>query len=98
MKVNESVKCAFHEVDAHNIVPVWEASSYEEYAARTIRPKIQKKLDEFFTDFPEMTKCNPWSHSYKPTKIDWISIIKDIVKNDADENKYEIKWVYPGKL
>ena len=31
-----------HEVDAHNVVPVWEASNKREYAARTIRPRITK--------------------------------------------------------
>ena len=28
---------AMHEVDAHNVVPVWAASDKREYAARTIR-------------------------------------------------------------
>lgn len=37
----------FHEVDAHNVVPVWEASDKREYGARTIRSKIHKKLPEF---------------------------------------------------
>ena len=36
-----------HEVDAHNVVPVWEASDKRETGARTIRPKIHKKLPEF---------------------------------------------------
>ncbi len=44
---NLSPKVPFVEVDAHNIVPVWEASPKLEYAARTIRPKIQAKLPEF---------------------------------------------------
>jgi deoxyribodipyrimidine photo-lyase len=30
----------FHEVDAHNVVPVWVASDKREYGARTIRPKV----------------------------------------------------------
>ena len=38
----------FHEVDAHNVVPVWEASNKREYGARTIRTKIHKNLQEFF--------------------------------------------------
>ncbi len=37
----------FHEVDAHNIVPVWEASQKRETGARTIRPKIHKQLGEY---------------------------------------------------
>jgi deoxyribodipyrimidine photo-lyase len=39
-------------VDAHNIVPCWEASDKQEYAARTIRPKIQRQLVDFLTPFP----------------------------------------------
>ena len=41
-----------HEVDAHNVVPAWEASDKQEYAARTIRRKINGRLDEFLTEFP----------------------------------------------
>ena len=38
-----------HQVDAHNVVPVWEASNKKETGARTIRPKIHKKLPEYLT-------------------------------------------------
>lgn len=41
-------------VDAHNIVPVWIASEKQEFSARTIRPKIQKFLDEFLQPFPKL--------------------------------------------
>ena len=37
-------------VDTHNIVPVWEASNKEEIGARTLRPKIVKKLNLFFVE------------------------------------------------
>lgn len=40
------------QVDAHNIVPCWEASPKLEVGARTIRPKIHEKLDEFCTPIP----------------------------------------------
>jgi deoxyribodipyrimidine photo-lyase len=43
-------------VDTHNIVPLWEASEKKEFAAYTIRPKIQKKLKDFLTDFPKVQK------------------------------------------
>ena len=36
-----------HEVDTHNVVPVWEASDKRETAARTIRKKIHTKLPEY---------------------------------------------------
>lgn len=41
-----------HEVDAHNIVPVWEASNKLEFAARTIRPKISRLLPTYLEPFP----------------------------------------------
>lgn len=42
------------QVDAHNIVPVWQASDKKEFAARTLRPKINKQLSSFLTDFPSL--------------------------------------------
>ena len=50
------------QVDAHNVVPVWETSDKQEYAARTIRNKVTSKLDKFLTDFPPVVK-----HDIKPT-------------------------------
>ena len=46
-QVSEKINIPFHEVDAHNVVPVWEASQKREYGARTIRSKIHKHLPEF---------------------------------------------------
>jgi deoxyribodipyrimidine photo-lyase len=43
----------FEQVDTHNIVPCWVASDKQEWAARTIRPKIQKHLPHFLTEFPK---------------------------------------------
>ncbi len=40
------------EIDAHNIVPVWIASNKREFAARTIRPKINALLQHFLYDMP----------------------------------------------
>lgn len=47
---------AFVEVDAHNIVPVRKASEKKELAARTIRPKINKVLDEYLEPFPYLSE------------------------------------------
>ena len=43
---------AFHEVDAHNVVPVWQASDKRETGARTIRGKIHRHLPEFLQVWP----------------------------------------------
>lgn len=45
---------ALLEVDAHNIVPCWVLSGKKEFAAYTLRPKLQRLLDEFLTEFPAL--------------------------------------------
>lgn len=37
------------QVDAHNIVPCWQASPKLEYAARTMRPKINNQVGTTIT-------------------------------------------------
>lgn len=63
--VASRLSCAFYEVDAHNIVPCWLASPKQEYAARTIRPKLNALRSEFLTDFPE-PKCRHQSDTLPP--------------------------------
>ncbi|MBF0315752.1 MAG: deoxyribodipyrimidine photo-lyase [Oligoflexia bacterium] len=43
-------------VDARNIVPCTLASSKEEYAAYTIRPKIKNLLPDYLEDYPPLKK------------------------------------------
>lgn len=63
------LSCSVHcspfalQVDAHNVVPCWEASNKLEYAARTIRGKITKLLPEFLTEFPPVD-----THPHPSTK------------------------------
>lgn len=49
------------QVDAHNLVPCWEASPKLEYGARTIRNKIHNQLNNYLTEFPPVSK-----HPHKP--------------------------------
>jgi deoxyribodipyrimidine photo-lyase len=48
---SERMNCPLIQVESDVIVPVEEASSKEEYAAATFRPKINKKLDHFLIPF-----------------------------------------------
>lgn len=41
------------EVDGHNVVPARFVSDKQEYAARTIRPKLHRVTGEFLEDYPE---------------------------------------------
>ena len=51
--VLEKISIPYYTVDAHNVVPAWVVSQKTEFAAYTIRPKINKLLPEFLDDFPE---------------------------------------------
>jgi len=53
-KVASGINVPFFEVDAHNVVPCWEASKKQEYAAHTFRPKLSRFLPEFLTEYPEL--------------------------------------------
>ncbi len=77
-----------YEVDAHNIVPCFFVSDKPEYGAYTIRPKINKQLNDFLEPFPELPQqdntpvslpANNWEQIYqslqvnnKVAPIDWI--------------------------
>ena len=68
--VADRLSVPLHLVDAHNVVPVWRASDKQEYAARTIRPKLQRLLPEFLTDLPAMERhAVPWAGDVPA--IDW---------------------------
>lgn len=80
------------QVDAHNIVPIWIASDKQEYAARTIRNKINSKLDEFLTEFPPVIQ-HPYKASQSPEAIDWKKALKSI---NVDKSVGEVDWIKPG--
>ncbi len=42
-----SIRVPYVEVDAHNMVPCWVISDHQEFAARTIRPKIFRMMDKY---------------------------------------------------
>ena len=48
-QVTEKLSIPFEEVDTHNVIPVWVTSEKKEIGARTIRPKIHRKLPEYLT-------------------------------------------------
>lgn len=81
----------FYEVDAHNIVPVFYVSQKEEFAAYTLRPKINKHLEEFLTEMPEppVQKLNGISAG----DINWSEIYKQL---RVDDSIKEAGWITPG--
>ena len=92
-KVLNQTKVPFYQIDAHNIVPVWKASSKKEYAAYTIRKKIHNNLDQFLTDYPSLIK-----HPYGNIRKNDISY--DNIANGLkiDFSVQEVDWLVPGEI
>ncbi|XP_056329368.1 CPD photolyase [Danio aesculapii] len=82
----------FIQVDAHNVVPCWEASKKLEYGARTIRGKITKHLQEFLTDMP-LVDTHPYSASRAAKIVDWEEVLSSL---QVDHNVCEVDWAQPG--
>lgn len=85
-EIAKKLNIPFIQVETNIVVPVETASDKEEYAARTIRPKINKRRDEFLLPVPETKLKNKISgkdlKSYDMDDIDKvISHLK--IKTDA---------------
>ncbi len=102
-KVKSKINIPFHEVDAHNIVPVWEASNKLEFAAYTIRPKIKKLLPEYLDDFPRIKKLShvkftgnktDWEKLYESLEIDKsVKPVKNFGFGEKEANKILKKFI-----
>ncbi|KAL6986093.1 DNA photolyase phr1 [Sarracenia purpurea var. burkii] len=90
--VSDSV--SIHEVDAHNIIPLWVASEKLEYSARTLRGKIIKLLPEYEVDFP---KLGPPIKRWAATNhlVDWENLITTVVRKGLEVP--ELEWCEPGE-
>ncbi len=85
--------CSLYEVDAHNIVPCWLASPKQEFAARTIRPKLNALLDTFLTEFPDPNPRFQTPVVDRPA-IDWDRLAAGI---ETDESIMPVDWLEPGE-
>lgn len=56
--------CSVVEVDGRNVVPLRAVSDKQEYAARTIRPKIHRMLEQFLVPFPSLSKLEGHAASF----------------------------------
>ena len=100
------INLPFYEVDAHNIVPCWIASSKKEWAAYSFRPKVHNLLAEFLEEFPalhrhlhperDMAK-NDWDAAEKSIKADTVSELKWIKPGEAAAKEHLVDFV-KGKL
>ncbi len=91
--VRKRVRIPLFQVDAHNIAPCWIASTKQEFAARTFRPRIHSHLEEFLDDFPRLAKTGiPWPDT--PPSIDWETLAKGVRVNRSVK---PVQWIKPGE-
>lgn len=82
----QQTECNIYQIDNHNIVPCTVASDKKEFAARTIRPKINRRLDEYLTDYPKL-KNHPYDFD--------VTSIKKYQK--IEPTKFNSKYFTPGE-
>lgn len=78
--VKRRINIPFHEVDGHNIIPCWILSSKQEFAARTIRPKVWRALPEFLEEFPKLRR-HPYQGGSGDSKVDWLHVNQSLEVN-----------------
>ncbi|HLD47927.1 MAG TPA: deoxyribodipyrimidine photo-lyase, partial [Desulfobaccales bacterium] len=91
--VASRIGVSLEEVDAHNVVPCWLASSKAEYGAYTLRPKLKRLLPDFLEDFPPLAR-HPVGWTGERPGIPW----KDLPARLAVDNAVpEVTWIAPGE-
>ncbi|QGY39710.1 deoxyribodipyrimidine photo-lyase [Pseudodesulfovibrio cashew] len=79
--VAETLPVPLIEVDGHNVIPARLVSDKQEYAARTIRPKIHRLSQEFLEEFPPLAPMPgpPAQHSVTA----WATVRRDLIVDDS---------------
>jgi deoxyribodipyrimidine photo-lyase len=92
-RLSRMLTIPFFEVDAHNIVPCWVASSKQEYGAYTLRPKLKKLLPVFLDAIPQVT-AHPYFWKGRSPLIDWRKVLAGL---QVDRSVAEVDWIVPGE-
>ncbi len=90
---------SLYEVDAHNIIPCWQASQKQEWAAYSFRPKVHRLLFEFLDEFPILQKkalnkeVLNYPNANGPIENDWQEAERSL-RADA---MAQAEWIVPGE-
>lgn len=94
-KVSRKAGRRLTQVESDMVVPVELASEKKEYAARTLRPRIQKHLDEFLVEL-KPTKLDKQSLNMKADGIDLGDIEKVLGGMKLDRSAGALSHLYRG--
>ena len=93
--VAENAGCRLVQVESDVIVPVEVVSGKAEYAARTIRPKINKHLETYLKDFQSVPLEKP-SHGINVPDLDLASTAKILAGLDIDRSVAPVPHFFKG--
>jgi deoxyribodipyrimidine photo-lyase len=91
--VARHIDIAFHEVDAHNIIPAWITSRKQEFAAHTIRRKIERLLPEYLDAYPSLKRQHLKLKERAPG-VQWKKVLEPL---PIDRSVAEVDWIRPGE-
>ena len=83
-----AASCPVYEVDSRNLVPCRAVSDKKEYAARTIRPKIHRRLDEFLSPIPSIV-THPHNQGLACPSRDWEDLLRSM---KVDRSVGPVDW------
>ncbi|CAK9072474.1 unnamed protein product [Durusdinium trenchii] len=92
----KKLKVPLIQVDAHNVVPVWEASDKQETGARTLRPKLKKLYKDFLHEFPPL-KRHPHGPVVKGKGLDLSAALRSL-QVDREVGPVSQELFKPGAL
>ncbi len=88
-KVLKQTKIRIEEVDAHNIIPCWEASPKQEFGAYTLRPKIHQQLHEYVEPFSSIVR-HPYSEESNASVPIGSSILNELASKEYSTAAYKV--------
>jgi deoxyribodipyrimidine photo-lyase len=93
--VANNVECRLTQVETDSVVPIELASDKQEYAARTIRPKISKHIPAFLKPLP-LEKPKNSSLDYNLKSLDISDPDKLLTRLDIDKSVQPVTTLQPG--
>jgi deoxyribodipyrimidine photo-lyase len=94
-KVARNAGCRVVQVESDVVVPLEVVSGKAEYAARTIRPKIHKHLNDYLVEF-KPTKIQKSSLQLRITGIDLSNIAAVLKKMSLDRSVLPVSDLFKG--
>ena len=87
-KILKQTNVRIEEVDAHNIIPCWEASPRQEFGAYTLRPKIHRQLHEYIEPFSLIVR-HPYSETATAPIPDGLTVLDQLSDEKTSSAAYK---------